>query len=322
MIDYKRQMARSSIILIVLLMMVLSGSVHAQDWDIPQSRDTTGTISGTIFVIDGGKIDGTVELLINDAYIAEFWNLDESGEFYFEGIAPGTYQLLFFDFGEILMGETKGVRVEAGRNTDVTITVYFTLSGMVCQDILEMGIEGYFEFVDDLLLESGDAYGWLSERGEDRVAQIYGDCKADENDLLVENFPDDEQDRFFELREVLEDFEWGYYSVMFFMGTGATHFGIRTQSWREEFLGDVIAGNGKQSEVSIEELDEALDILNNLESAISTSEGEYWDEDFEDLYRDTVNEFLAAAERVRELALTLRDPITVMVADYVGDYLE
>lgn len=87
-------------------------------------------------------------------------------------------------------------------------------------------------------------------------------------------------------------------------------------------MGNIIAGNGKQSDVSTEELDEALDILNNLESAISTSEGELWEEDLEDLYRDTVNEFLAAAERVRELALTLRDPITVMVADYVGDYLE
>ncbi|MCK4721382.1 hypothetical protein KAU08_12005 [bacterium] len=65
-----------------------------------------------------------------------------------------------------------------------------------------------------------------------------------------------------------------------------------------------------------------MDILNRLESAISTSEGEYWDEDFEGLYRDAVNGFLAAAEGVRELALTLQDPITVMVADFVGDYLE
>lgn len=41
---------------------------------------------------------------------------------------------------------------------------------------------------------------------------------------------DDEQDRFFELREVLEDFEWDFNAVEFFMGNGATHFGIRTQS--------------------------------------------------------------------------------------------
>ncbi len=304
-----------------LLVVITPIFSYGKQNDTPQSSDATGSISGAVVCPSGDLIDGRVMLLEDGIYFMEDWNLGTGGEFTFDEIPAGNYELLFYDGGEIPLGDYYEVEVESGRNTEVIITVPFTVSGMPCEEKLEMGINGYYEFVYSLLDDTRYTYTFLSERGMDWVAIEYGDCKAEENDQLIEDaLPEYERDMILELRDALEDFECGYYSIHFFMGTGAVHFGIRTLPWREEFIGSVIKSVENPGSVSVDDINGAIKILDRLESTVDSAGEQYWDDESEVFYYETMDDFFDAAMNLREISLELPDDILVMVAEFVSSY--
>ena len=289
--------------------------------DASDSRDAFGSITGNVVCPMGDIINGRVVLLEDGKYFDEDWDLGSDGEFSFDEVPPGDYELLFYEHGEIPLGEFVDVEVDAGRNTEVTITVPFTIDGMPCNEKLDMGITGFYDFIDSLLEDPETSVGWFSEMEQDWIAQVYGECKAQENDILIAGLSESDREIILELRGTLEDFEWGYYSVHFFMGTGAGHFGSRTLPWREEFIDSVIRRVDNPKAVTDDEISEAMDILDSLESAVEDAGEPYWDEETEVIFYETLDEFNDAASHLREITLELPDVILVMVAEYVSEYL-
>ncbi len=301
--------------------------VIAPVFSYAQQEDTTeigneefGSITGVVVCPIGDPIDGRVVLFEGGDYLMHDWDMGPDGEFSFDEIPPGTYGLAFYEFGEIPLGNLHEVEVVAGGNTEIAISVPFTVSGMPCEEILEMGIDGFYDFIYELGDPEG-SYTWLSEMGVDRVTQLYGECRTEANDLLIDALPESEQERILEVRDALQHFGWSYYQVHFFLGTGAGHFGSRTIAWREDFIGDVVDAVDTPDTVSEDELNEAVDILDRLDSAVRTIDGSYWDEETEELFHEAQDEFRDAISHLREIAQELPDYMLVMVADYVSTFL-
>lgn len=298
----------------ILLLPVFS---FGQGTDSPRSRDAGGDISGWVEGPDGNITEGEVELRQDGVYIRAFWDLQPLGDFYFNDVPPGTFQLVFMDFSEIPMSDVYEVEVVSNRTSNVVIYVPFTVSGMPCDEKLDMGLDGYFDFVYGLLDENSGGFGFLSEMGMDRVALMYGECKTIENDELIEMLPETDQELVVDLRLALEDYCWAYYAVTFFMGTGATHFPTRSIAWREEFIEDVIMSIRKPVQVSEAEVSEAMDILDQLEFAVDYEYEPWGDEESETLYYETLDEYYLILENLNEIVLELPDDILVMVGEYI-----
>lgn len=320
--NYAAYLIRSILVLTLLMFTAIPGHSSFLNLKGGTSRDVTGSISGWVESPDGNITDGRIQLLQDGYYFMEFWNLGPMGEFQFDNIPPGIYELIFLDFGELPVCDRIEVEVESNRVSNVVIHVPFTLTDMPCDEKLDMGLNGYYDFVYGLLEENSSQDMFLSEMGQDRVAQIYGDCKAESNDLLLENLPRTDRELVENLRTAIENYEWSYYAVMFFMGTGAGHFGTRTQPWREEFIEKVILDISYPPSVSDELLDESMDILYHLYSAIDDVGEPYWDEESEEFFYETLDAYSDSVDELNNAVTELPEGIIVMVGNYLEQYLD
>ncbi len=300
--------------------------VIAPVFSYAQQEDTTeigneefGSITGVVVCPIGDPIDGQVVLYQGGDYVTSDRDIGPDGGFSFDEIPPGTYGLAFYEFGEIPLGNLHEIEVLSGRNTEVTITIPFTITGMPCEEMLEMGFDEFYDFIYQLGDPEG-SYTRLSEMGEDRVAEQYGECKVEENDLLIDALPESEQERIQGLRAALQDFQWNYFNVHWFQGSGAGHFRRRSIAPREDFLGDVVDAVGTPDTVSEDEINKAIDILDNLDLVVISYDS-FSNEETEELFHQAQDELHASISHLREFALELPDYMLVMVADYVGRYL-
>jgi hypothetical protein len=262
-----------------------------------------------------------VELHQGSEFLNEFWDLEPDGEFSFEDLTPGTYQLKFKDLGEIPVGETYEVEVVANRDTEVNIYIPVSVSGMSCEERLGMGLQGYLDFVGGFFEDNGDPTAFLSEVGDDRVHSMYGECKAAANDELISELSRSDRELVTNLRATLQEYEWMYYAIEFFMGTGASHNGTRTQPYREEFIEDVIRAIENPDSVTDREVDDAIQVLDDLESVLDSVGEPYWDDYSENLFYQTQDEYSDAVAGLKTAVMDLPDGIIVMVGDYLEPYL-
>jgi hypothetical protein len=263
-----------------------------------------------------------VELHKNGEYLNDFWDLEPDGGFFFEDLTPGTYQLKFKDIGEIPVGDTYDVEVEANQVAEIVIYIPVSVSGMTCDERLDMGLEEYLDFANSFFEDSSDDYVFLSEMGDDRVHQMYGDCKAAANDILIEELSRSDRELVTNLRTTLEDYEWMYYAITFFMGTGAAHNGTRTQPYREEFIEDVIRAIDNPDSVTDAQVADAIQVLDDLESVLDSVGEPYWDDDSEAIFYETQDEYSDAVAELKTAVMDLPDGIIVMVGDYLEGYIE
>ncbi|MCX6646897.1 MAG: hypothetical protein NTY09_11190, partial [bacterium] len=222
---------------------------------------------------------------------------------------------------EIPVGDTYEVEVEAYLYSEVNIYIPVSVSGMTCDERLDMGLEGYMDFVGGFFEDNVDPTAFLSEMGQDRVSQMYGDCRAAVNDALIDELPRSDREPVTNLRATLEQYEWMYYAITFFMGTGAAHNGSRTQAYREEFIDDVIFALENPDPVSDREVDDAIQVLDDLESVLDSVGEPYWDDDSEQIFYQTQDEYSDAVAGLKTAVMDLPDGIIVMVGDYLEQYL-
>jgi hypothetical protein len=301
------------LMLLVIVPAILAGASQSKN------SEETGSVSGYLICERGSLSDGVIELwndeaMVDERYIYEDWNFE------FEEVRPGTYYLAFKDIGEIPIGDRVMVEVTPGKTARVTITIPHAFSGMPCDEMLELGWDGYNDAIDDAFREHGYEYSWLSEMGLDRIAQAWGDCKLRDNDQLIAAMPDDQADEIWAIRETLMDFEYDFYNVLFFGGTGAFHNATRTVVGREIFIEEVMNCYGRPRDVDQSTIDGALNTLKQLKGIVEGYNAEDYGMD-EEGFRDALSSLRESATRLRELASGLRSDIMVMVADYAGGYL-
>ena len=277
----------------------------------------TGSISGTVVSLDGGTVDGRIEVTDESGYVAEGW-LDENAGFSIEGIAPGSYFVQFFDIGEIPLGEKVAVEVTAGQSTDVTIEIPMTVTGMPCDRMLDMGYRAYCETADWAFSEYGESGSFgLSELSMDQIAIAYAGCREEANNEAMESLSGDDREMLEEIREALTWYDDSFWFVNMYGGTGAAHGANRSGAPREDFIAELIAVVSEPGKVPAEDLEWANDVIADLETVPDTFE-EY-EEDYNDPgYNEAVDEFRDACENLVDLAVDLPDAVLVALAGHMG----
>jgi len=287
----------------------------------------TGSITGTVVSLDGGTVDGKVELTDESGYlvidetgsIAEGW-LDQDAGFSIEDLAPGTYFVQFLDIGEIPLGEKAPVEVVAGRSTDVTIEAPMSIIGMPCDRMLDMGYRTYCETVDWAFSEFGEpacrrGYG-LSESGMDQIAESYGRCRMEANDEAMTMLAGDERELVEEIREALTWYDDSFWFVNMYGGTGAGHGARRAQAPREEFIAELIEVVSEPGKVSERDVRWAREIVADVVTVPDFFEE--WAEEYDDPgYDEALDDFRDACENLVDLAEDLSGPVLVVLADHM-----
>jgi len=317
-------MNRKHIFVSLVIMIALIPGLNTA-WGQPaQYSSEYGTISGVVTCERGDLVDGTVQLIQDEVILAECY-LSDDHSFTFEEVPPGTYQIMFLDLNEIPTGEPVSVNVATGKTCEVNLVIPFALSGLPCDEMLEMGWNGYNDAIYEACLSHGHEYTWLSEVVMDKVARAWGACKRSENDELMITFPPEMVDEINAIRDALESFEWAYYNVAFYGGTGAFHNGSRTVVGREIFIGEIImeiiGGSGDFYDVDTDKIEDAQVIFDNLLEISAKFNPDYYSFD-EDNFREALSELDASCERLKELASGLDDGYMVAVANYVKPYTE
>jgi len=311
---------RSAVTLFISVALLLTSTVSYAIGDSVKTVDEGGSIYGYIVMDDGSFIDGSVTVRDGDLWIDEYFLYDDD-YFEFIDLPEGLYTLYYYDIGEIPVSEGIDVSVRAGQGTDITLYVPYTFSGMSCDELMDWTYDEYRFAIDEAFQEAGFDYGWLSEMGEDRVADTYGQCALDLNNLRLEEMDPMYADLIFDVREAITEFEWAYYNVTFFQGTGSWHFPTRAIVDREYLVSTLIDFHYDPWQPDKTQMGYAMDVVDRLPDAADPYTGNWYsDQDAED-YQQALDDYTYAAEMLAYAMLNLDDDALVEVAEYIEWYL-
>jgi hypothetical protein len=229
------------IFMTAILVLLSHGDALSQETGQIEYSFATGSITGQVVSLTiNGELDG--QIFIDDGiHSIDPVQIDTEGGFSFARLLPGTYILQFKDFGEIPLGYPVTVHVAQQQTTNVILNIPMSLSGMSCDSKLAMGFDGYASLVDWAFAEFGkgeDAF--LSEIGQDSVAEGYGECKLAENDLRLGSLSPEIAKRIKSIRTAIEAVEDDYFSLSFYGGTAAGHSARRAIASREDLINTLI----------------------------------------------------------------------------------
>ena len=286
----------------------------------------SGSISGVVQSMDGGSIQGRVELTSNGEFVTEVWIGQEysspNGEFTIEDVSPGQYNVQFFDIGEIPLCVPQPVSVASGQNSEVSILIPMSISGMPCAAKLAMGYDAYWGVSNWAFSTYG---GWgLSEVGQDTLAGLYGDCKKEDNDTRADALSRDNRNTVNDLRDALAAFENDYYGVAFFGGTASAHFPARAYATREDMLGEVISYfeypyDPDPSEV--ESVAPTFEKVGGIADQLEAESASYYSDETMAGFEDAVQSLRDSADELQRVAGDLDGMVHVILGRYLNKYI-
>jgi len=278
----------------------------------------TGSIAGVVQPLADSALEGRVELTRDGSYATEQW-VELDGSFEITGLEPGWYDVVYLDIGEIPLNYPIAVEVRSGSESRITITIPVSISGMSCLSMLAMSYGGYRDMAMWAIVEFGRS--GLSEVGEDTIANRYGQCKEEDNNVRIADLSRSDRDEVEELRDALADFETAYYGVTFYGGTAAAHFPARAYARREELIGEIAQvyewGPGDVHE-DTEPIRDKIDDLDGLADDLEDGLLEYYEGSSDrEGFLDSVDELRDASENLVDAAENLPDEVILLLGDYL-----
>ncbi len=114
-----------------------------------------GSISGVVVCDCEGIVEG--EVIIRSMLDIRPWEdeacqrieIDSNAEFTFTEIDPGIYRLLFFEHDVLMTQDPILVEVCPGETSYVVIELTILILGMPCDQMIELGIDGFWSLIDE-----------------------------------------------------------------------------------------------------------------------------------------------------------------------------
>jgi NADH:ubiquinone oxidoreductase subunit len=278
----------------------------------------TGSVAGVVQPLAQSMLEGRVELTRDGSYATERW-VELDGSFEITGLEPGWYDAVYYDIGEIPLCYPVPVEVRSGSESRIVIAVPVSISGMSCLSMLAMSYQGYRDMAMWAFAEFGRS--GLSEVGEDTIANRYGQCKEEDNNVRIEALSSKDRGMIEDLRNALADFESAYYGVTFYGGTAAAHFPARAYARREELIGEILYiyewSSGDVHE-DVEPIRDKIDDLGGLADDLEDSLLEYYEGSTDrEGFLDAVDELRDAAGNLVDVTENLPDEVILLLGDYL-----
>ena len=277
----------------------------------------TGSIAGVVQPLADSAFDGRVELTRDGSYVTDQW-VELDGSFEITGLEPGWYDAVYYDIGEIPVCYPVAVEVRSGSESRITITIPVNISGMSCSSMMAMSYNGYREMALWAIVEFGGS--GLSELGEDTIANRYGQCKEDDNNVRIATLSSKDRDQIEDLRNALADFESAHFGVTFYGGTAAAHLPARAYATREELIGqiaDIYEWSSGDVHEDVEPIRDKIDDLGGLADDLEGSLLEYYPESDREGFLDALDELRDASENLVDVTENLPDEVILLLGDYL-----